>query len=80
MHTITLKADDNFFTTLNELVSKLGTSRSNLIRNAVINYKETLEKEQLKEQIKKASLKVRNESIQITQEFDNTLDDGLDHV
>jgi len=80
MHTITLKADDNFFTTLNELVSKLGTSRSNLIRNAVINYKETLEKEQLKEQIKKASLKVRNESIQITNEFDNTLDDGLDHV
>ncbi|MFA7091994.1 MAG: ribbon-helix-helix protein, CopG family [Arcobacteraceae bacterium] len=80
MHTITLKADDNFFTTLNELVSKLGTSRSNLIRNAVINYKETLEKEQLKEQIKKASLKVRHESIQITNEFDNTLDDGLDHV
>jgi metal-responsive CopG/Arc/MetJ family transcriptional regulator len=80
MHTITLKADDNFFATLNELVSKLGTSRSNLIRNAVINYKETLEKEQLKEQIKKASLKVRNESIQITNEFDNTLDDGLNHV
>ena len=80
MHTITLKADDNFFATLNELVSKLGTSRSNLIRNAVINYKETLEKEQLKEQIKKASLKVRNESIHITNEFDNTLDDGLDHV
>ncbi|MDD2640776.1 MAG: ribbon-helix-helix protein, CopG family [Sulfurimonadaceae bacterium] len=80
MHTITLKADDNFFKTLNELVSKLGTSRSSLIRNAVINYKEMLEKEQLKEQIKKASLKVRNESIQITNEFDNTLEDGLDHV
>ena len=80
MHTITLKADDKFFATLNELVSKLGTTRSNLIRNAVINYKETLEKEQLKEQIKKASLKVRNESIQITKEFENTLDDGLNHV
>ncbi len=80
MHTITLKADDNFFKTLNELVSKLGTSRSSLIRSAVINYKEMLEKEQLKEQIRKASLKVRHESIQMTNEFENALNDGLVHV
>lgn len=80
MHTITLKADDRFFNTLNDLVSKLGTSRSSLIRNAVINYKETLEKEQLKEQIKNASYKVRKESLQITNEFDNTLEDGLNNV
>lgn len=80
MHTITLKADDNFFKTLNEMVTKLGTTRSNLIRNAVINYKETLDKEQLKAQIKKASFKVRDESNKIANEFVNTLEDGLNNV
>lgn len=77
MHTITLKTDDNFFTMLNEMVATFGTSRSELIRNAVINYKETLEKEKLKQQIKKASLKVRNESLKIVNEFEGTLNDGL---
>jgi hypothetical protein len=80
MHTITLKADDNFFTMLNEMAVIFGTSRSELIRNAVINYKETLEKEKLKQQIKKASLKVRNESVKMTNEFENTLGDGLENV
>lgn len=58
---------------LNDMVAKFGTSRSELIRNAVINYKETLEKEQLRLQIQRASLKVRNESLSITNEFDVTL-------
>lgn len=77
MHTITLKTDNHFFTMLNDMAAKIGTSRSELIRNAVINYKETLEKEQLKAQIKKASLKVRNESIKTAQAFEASLDDGL---
>ena len=80
MHTITLKADDNFFMMLNEMATTFGTSRSELIRNAIINYKETLEKEKLKQQIKKASLKVRKESLKIANEFENTLNDGLGNV
>jgi metal-responsive CopG/Arc/MetJ family transcriptional regulator len=80
MHTITLKTDDNFFAMLNEMVATFGTSRSELIRNAVINYKETLEKEKLKQQIKKASLKVRKESKKAANEFEGTLSDGLDNV
>jgi metal-responsive CopG/Arc/MetJ family transcriptional regulator len=80
MHTITLKTDDNFFAMLNEMVAVFGTSRSELIRNAVINYKETLEKEKLKEQIKIASLKVRSASLKIANEFEDTLNDGLDNV
>lgn len=80
MHTITLKTDDNFFAMLNEMVAAFGTSRSELIRNAVINYKETLEKEKLKQQIKKASLNVRNESLKIANEFEDTLNDGLGNV
>ncbi|MDQ1244288.1 MAG: 1 protein, partial [Campylobacterota bacterium] len=37
-------------------------------------------KEKLKEQIKKASIKVRNESLKIVNEFDDTLNDGLGNV
>lgn len=79
MHTITLKTDDNFFVMLNELAAMMGVSRSNLIRNAVISYKENLEKEQLKQQIQKASMKVRNESKTVAAEFEESLSDGLDN-
>lgn len=80
MHTITLKTDDNFFDMLNEMVAKFGTSRSELIRNAVTNYKEMLEKEQLKLQIKQASLNTRNNSLQTANELEDTLEDGLCNV
>ncbi len=80
MHTITLKSDNNFFNMLNEMVKSLDTNRSDLIRKAVIHYREVLEKEKLKMQIKKASMKVREESLKFSKEFDNTLNDGLDHV
>jgi metal-responsive CopG/Arc/MetJ family transcriptional regulator len=79
MHTITLKTDDNFFAMLNELVATLGITRSNLIRNAVVSYKENLEKEQLKQQIQKASMKVRNESKTVAVDFEESLSDGLDN-
>lgn len=80
MHTITLKSDDNFFEMLNTLVKNLNTTRSELIRNAVLSYKENLEKENLRNQIRQASLKCREESQKIAAEFDVTLNDGLENV
>ena len=77
MHTITLKSDDKFYNTLEEMVKSLHTTKSNLIRKAVVYYKDSLEKEKLKEQIKNASFKVREESLKISKEFDTTLNDGL---
>ena len=77
MHTITLKSDDNFYNTLEDMVKMLQTTKSDLIRKAVVYYKDSLEKEKLKEQIKNASFKVREESVQISQEFESTLNDGL---
>jgi len=77
MHTITLKSDDTFYNTLEDMVKTLHTTKSDLIRKAVIHYKDALEKEKLKEQIKNASFKVREESLKISQEFENTLNDGL---
>ena len=80
MHTITLKSDDNFFNMLNEMVKNLNITKSELIRRSVIHYQEILEKEKLKEQIKMASFKVRDESLKTSKEFDNTLEDGLVNV
>ncbi len=77
MHTITLKSDDNFYNTLNDMVKTLNTTKSDLIRKAVIYYKDVLEKEKLKAQIKQASLKVRDESLKISYEFENSINDGL---
>jgi len=77
MHTITLKSDDIFYNTLEDMVKTLHTTKSDLIRKAVVYYKDALEKERLKEQIKNASFKVRGESLKISQEFDATLNDGL---
>ena len=77
MHTITLKSDDTFYNTLEDMVQKLQTTKSDLIRKAVVYYKDALEKERLKEQIKNASFKVREANLKISQEFEHTLNDGL---
>jgi len=80
MHTITLKSDDDFFIMLNEMVKSLNTTRSDLIRRAVIHYRSVLEKEKLKEQIKKASIKTRKNSLSVLRDFDDISDDGLKDV
>jgi hypothetical protein len=77
MHTITLKSDDTFYNTLEDMVKTLDTTKSDLIRKAVVYYKNALEKERLKEQIKSASFNVKQESSKISQEFEYTLNDGL---
>jgi predicted transcriptional regulator len=80
MHTITLKSDDDFFEMLNQMSKALNTNRSDVIRKSVLYYKDALEKEKLKLQIKKASLKTRGEDLKISKEFEDTLSDGLEDV
>ncbi len=77
MHTITLKSDDTFYNTLEDMVKTLNTTKSDLIRKAVVYYKGALEKEQLKEQIKNASFKVRADSLKTIHDFDSSVNDGL---
>jgi hypothetical protein len=59
------------------MVKSLHTTKSDLIRKALVSYNDALEKERLKEQIKNSSFKVRKENLKISQEFDTTLNDGL---
>jgi Arc/MetJ-type ribon-helix-helix transcriptional regulator len=65
---------------LNDMAKSLNTNRSELIRKAILHYRDTIEKEKLKIQIKKASMKVREESLKVSQEFDDTIYDGLERV
>lgn len=80
MHTITLKSDNDFFMMLNDMVKSLDTTKSDLIRKAVVHYRDVLEQEKLKAQIKKASMKVREESLKISKDFEDTTNDGLTNV
>ena len=80
MHTITLKSDSDFFNMLNEMVKSLNTTKSDLIRKAVLNYRSVLEQEKLKIQIKKASMKTREQSLKMSNEFNETTLDCLGNV
>ncbi len=77
MKTITVKADHKFDTLLNQLASRLHTTRSNVIRNAVKNYLKHLDKEALRQKIQAASLKTRQQSIQACDNLEAVNDDGL---
>ena len=80
MKTITLKTDDTFFEKVSNLAKHLQLSKSELIRRAVAEYEEVMYKKEIKEQMKQASFRVRESSININNEFDHTLNDGLANV
>ena len=80
MKTITLKTDDTFFEKLSDLAKHLHLSKSELIRRAVAEYEEVMQRREMKEQIKKASISLRNVNSRVNSEFDETLTDGLNDV
>ena len=80
MKTITLKTDDTFFEKVTELAKDLHLSKSELIRRAVAEYETVMKKREIKEQMKQASLRVRNDSSAIAEEFDDSVADGLRDV
>jgi len=55
------------------MVESLGFEMKSLIEKAIMLFKNR----KLKKQIKNASKKVRDESLKITKEFDDTIYDGL---
>lgn len=77
MKTVTIKADAEFDALLNHLAGRLSTTRSRVIRDAVRNYQQYLDREELRERIKSASLKTRTQALELSSEFDVTTADGL---
>ena len=80
MKTITLKTDDSFFEKVTELAKHLHLSKSELIRKAIAEYEETMKRKEMKEQMKQASLRVREANRKITKAFEGAILDGLDDV
>lgn len=77
MKTITLKADNEFDAMLNQLSSRLHTTRSQVIRNAVKNYSKYLDREALRQKIKSASVKTREQATQACEDFMQSNSDGI---
>ena len=77
MKTITLKADATFDALLTGLARNLNSTKSGVIRAAVLKYKKHLEQVSLGRQICQASLKVREEALEYASEFDTADADGL---
>ena len=77
MKTVTLKADAKFDALLNRLAGRLGTTRSRVIRDAVWNYQQHLDREELRQKIRSASLKTRAQALDVSAEFDAANADGF---
>ncbi len=78
MKTITMKADEKFFEKVTMLAKQLHMTKSELIRRAVSEYEETVRRRALREQMRDASLRVKEQSRRIAEEWEGTLEDGLD--
>ncbi len=77
MKTITVKADARFDATLTRLAKRLKTTKSSVIRTAVLNYRDHIEREALREQIRAASLRTRQQAKQAAADFDAANADGI---
>ncbi|VAX05434.1 hypothetical protein MNBD_GAMMA25-1228 [hydrothermal vent metagenome] len=77
MKTITVKADSEFDAMLSQLASRLHTTRSRVIRDAVKNYLKHLDREALRQKIQAASLKTREQASQAATDFEVANSDGL---
>jgi hypothetical protein len=77
MKTITLKADERFDAELTGLAASLHTTKSQVIRSAVMYYKKQLQREALARRVREASLKTRLQAEQAGADFDAAIDDGL---
>ena len=77
MKTITVKADARFDATLTKLAKRLKTTKSGVIRAAVLSFKEHIERETLRQRIRDASMKTRKQAKKAAAEFDAASADGL---
>ena len=80
MKTITLKTDDTFFEKVNTLAKHLHLTKSELIRRSITEFELHIQKREMKEQMKQASMRVREANLELVRELDETVDDGLDNV
>lgn len=80
MKTITLKADPKFDAELTALAERLHTTKSAVIREAVGEYQAKLERDAMRARLQELSLRLREQTLEAIEDFDDTVADGLDDV
>lgn len=80
MKTITLKTEDSFFEKVTSLAKELHLTKSELIRQSIAEFEANIRKNRLKEKMMSASLKVREANREITKDFNETVEDGLNNA
>jgi len=78
MKTITLKADPKFDAELTALAERLSTTKSAVIREAVGEYRTKLDREAMRTRLQELSLRLREQTLEAIEDFDDTVADGLD--
>ena len=77
MKTVTIKADAEFDALLSQLAKRMSTTKSRVIRDAVRNYQRYLDREELRQQVRTASLRTRKQALDASKDFDAANADGL---
>lgn len=77
MKTVTIKADEDFDALLTGLAGRLKTTKSRVIRDAVRNYRQFIDREDLKKQIREASFKTRKVVIEEVENLSAADSDGI---
>ena len=77
MKTVTIKADKEFDALLNRLAGMLSTTKSNVIREAVRNYQQHLDREELRKKMRAASIKTRRQALRSATDLDPANADGF---
>lgn len=80
MKTITLKADETFDAELTRLAKRLRTTKSAVIREAVGEYKSKLDREEMRKRLQEVSRRLREQTLEAIDDFEDTIADGLDDV
>lgn len=72
---ISVKIDEKVLEETDAMVQKLGISRNKFVNEAIAEYTRVKKRTELEEQIRKASLIVRESSMEILKEFEALDDD-----
>ncbi|MEQ8241598.1 MAG: hypothetical protein RIA69_20465 [Cyclobacteriaceae bacterium] len=79
MKTISLKISDELFEKIERYRVAENLNRSSYVTEAVVAYTKSIERERLKEQLKKEAIKDKELSRNIIDELDHLSNEGLSH-
>jgi len=79
MKTITIKTDEEFFSLINRISKELNEPKSRIIKRAVLEYAEKIEREKMLRKMEKAAKKIVQDKklLEEIEIWEGTVSDGL---